>query len=581
MKSITHTPGIFRLCLASIAIISFGEGYAQTTSDTLKMDVTFVGEREMVVKDAIKLQSWPEPRRLMGGKRDFNYRLLSKRLNVAPDWTLIEPVRLKVDAPLSRLYRGYARAGYGLYNTPLLEISLTDLRSREGSWGIQASHFATDVPSDFIDNRYKDSGARVWLSRFIGKERVDLSANINSNNVIFYGNPVGDAVEPDTTLGPQERYLSFGSTLGFKSHHRDSTKLNHIADIAWIQLRDLTGTVEDNFGFTFEAGKFVGTEKFSLAASFNLDRLTIGTNNPDTLRSDAAIVGIEPTVTSYRGPLTVKVGAGLWVDADAQSRNGDGSTFHFYPRAEASIRLLKDLFVPYIRIGGGLEQNRLQSVLDDNPFFYAQLNSELRTTSRKADINLGMRGTLTDAVSFNIYAGTVKYEDYMYFINDSLVNSGSRFTTLFDTLRVERLGGDLNIDITKNLEIRLQAAIFNYDANGLDAAWNLPSYTAALDIDYTFLEQFSIKSTLNLVGERSSISQIEPEDIDTYEILESGLYSVALPSYLDLSLNIQYRYNERTAVWVNMNNLTGSKYKQWAGYPVQGFQALFGASYAF
>ena len=35
------------------------------------MDVTFVGEREMVVKDALKLQSWPELRTLENSKRDF------------------------------------------------------------------------------------------------------------------------------------------------------------------------------------------------------------------------------------------------------------------------------------------------------------------------------------------------------------------------------------------------------------------------------------------------------------------------------------------------------------------------------
>ena len=581
MKSKTLTPTILRLCLVSLAFLSLQEGKAQTSSDSLKMDVTFVGEREMVVKDAIKLQSWPEPRRLTGGKRDFNYRLLSKRLNVIPEWTLIEPVRLKVDAPLARLYRGYARAGYGLYNTPLLEISLTDLRSRDGSWGVQASHFATDIPSEFIEDRYKDSGARVWASRFLGKERVDISAYVNSNNVVFYGNPSDETIAPDTTLGPHERYLSFGSSLGFKSHHRDSTHLNHTANLDWVQLRDLTGTVEDNFEFSFDAGKFVGTEKFSLAGSFNLDRLTLGTNNPDTTRADAAIVGLEPMATSYRGPLTIKVGAGLWVDADAQSRNGDGSTFHFYPRAEASIRLLKDIFVPYVRLGGGLEQNRLQSVLEINPFFYAQIDNELRTTSRKADLSIGMRGTLTDAVSFNIHASNVKYEDYMYFVNDSLLDSGSRFTTLYDTLSVRSFGGDLNLDIVKNLEIRIQAAVFSYNANGLKNAWNLPSYTASLDIDYTFLEQFSLKSTMKLVGERFALSQIEPADLETFEEIENGLYSVSLSSYLDINLNLQYRYNDRTAVWISMNNLTGAKYKQWTGYQVQGIQALFGASYAF
>jgi hypothetical protein len=102
-----------------------------------------------VVKDALKLQSWPELRKLENSKRDFAYRLLAKRMNVSPAWSMIEPVRLRVDEPLSRLYRGYARAGYGLNNTPLLDISFTDLRSREGTWGFNGSHFATDAPLAF------------------------------------------------------------------------------------------------------------------------------------------------------------------------------------------------------------------------------------------------------------------------------------------------------------------------------------------------------------------------------------------------------------------------------------------------
>ena len=89
------------LCLTCLCTVS--NFHAQEINDSLSMDVTFVGEREMVVKDAIKLQSWPEPRRLDGGNRDFSYKLLSKRLNVMPEWTHVEPVRLKVDAPLARL----------------------------------------------------------------------------------------------------------------------------------------------------------------------------------------------------------------------------------------------------------------------------------------------------------------------------------------------------------------------------------------------------------------------------------------------------------------------------------------------
>lgn len=571
----------------------FNAVLAQTESDSLQMDVTFVGEREMVVKDAIKLQSWPELKRLETGKREFDYKLLSKRLNVNPTWSLVDPVRLRVDAPLSRLYRGYARAGYGLYNTPLLEVSLTDLRSREGTWGIQGSHFAT-TPSKLIDNRYADSGARVWVSRFLGKEKVDLEANINTNNIVYYGNVLvtdtivnGSTADstyvmgPDTAWGsPDQRYTTFGGSISFKSHQRDSTKLNHRLDLRYTQLRDRDGTIDNNFSGDFEAGKFVENNKFTLEGQFNVDKLHVGYDNPDTIKTDQAVVGLIPTATSYRGPLTVKVGAGLWVDADAQSRIGEGSTFHFYPIVEASMRLLKDVFVPYLRVGGGLEQNRLETILDKNPFYYAQVNGDMRTTSRKGDIHLGMRGTLTEKVSFNVRASTTTYEDYMYFKNDVSLGSGNRFTAFYDTLNVKTVGGDIHFDMSEDLEFGLYATAYSYDAKGLEAAWNLPSFEAKLELNYTFLDKFKLTSTTTIVGDRTAISDAEPH-LHEYEEFADGLYKVNLPTFADVNLSLEYRYNERTSVWANVNNALGTNYRYWVSYPVQGTQAMLGASYAF
>lgn len=555
--------------------------FAQESTDSLKMDVTFVGEREMVVKDALKLQSWPEPRKLDVGEKEFSYRLLAKRMNVTPIWTMLEPVRLRVDAPLARLYRGYARAGYGLYNTPLLELSMTDLRSREGTWGFQASHFATDAPSEFAVERFQDSDGGLWMSRFIGKERVDISANISRDNIVFYGDA---GYLPDTTASAHERYLSFGANMAFKSHHRDSTALNHEVELGWSQLRDLTGTVENNFDGSFEAGKFVGTERFSIGGSLNLDRMTIGTNNPDTLRTDAAIVSILPTATSYKGPLTVTLGAGLWVDADAQSRNGSGSTFHFYPKVEASIRVLRDVFVPYISLDGGLEMNRLASIIEKNPFYLSSINSEMLTTSRSNDLEIGMRGTITKAVSFQINASSTKYEDYMYFMNDkSLVANGSRFSAFYDTLKIKSVGGHLSLDIIKNLDIRLAGRLYDYDANGQNASWNLPKSEWSLDLSYSFLEKFYIDASVSVVGARSAITTVYPGP-DLPPFLQDGsiyYYNVKLPSYIDANIGVEYRYNSRTSVWAKCSNLTNSSYSQWAGYPVQGIQALFGASYSF
>ena len=593
----------FALCFGVFGAI---DSIAQESTDSLSMDVTFVGEREIVVKDAIKLQSWPEQRRLDGGNRNFSYKLLSKRINVTPQWTHVEPVRLKVDAPLARLYRGYFKGGYGNYNTPLLDISLTDLRSREGTWGIKADHFSTNAPIDSISDRFSNSGGSFWVSRFIGKEKVDATAFVNNNSIVYYGNPYNETLRTNQEGDITNNFLSYGTSLAFKSHHRDSTLLNHELRFDWIQLRAGENLLENNYNGEIEVGKFIGSEKYSLHASYNFDNLNVRKTKINT-----ALVSLEPSITSYKGDLTVTIGGGLGIDRDDESYNSDEikDKLFIYPKVEASYSLMRDLFVPYFRYDAGINQNRLQSVLNVNPFFeYSQIETidevsldttrvcPLNNTWRKNDMHLGMRGTITDAISFNVMGRTVKYDDYMFFMNTSdtlqidSVNytliGGNKFNVLYDDIRVSSLGGNISVEVSDNFSMRINGEFFRYSLSGgaLSNFWNLPKYNASLDLKYTLLEKFTFGCTTKVVGARSSLSTIEPEDLESSELItfnNGNYYNIELPGYLDLNLNLEYRYNERTSVWVTMNNITNNRYSHWAGYRVQGFQALFGASYAF
>jgi hypothetical protein len=54
-----------------------------------------------------------------------------------------------------------------------------------------------------------------------------------------------------------------------------------------------------------------------------------------------------------------------------------------------------------------------------------------------------------------------------------------------------------------------------------------------------------------------------------------------LPAFIDANLKLEYFYNKRMSAWITASNLVGSRYQVWNNYPVQGFQARFGATYAF
>ncbi len=119
-----------------------------------------------------------------------------------------------------------------------------------------------------------------------------------------------------------------------------------------------------------------------------------------------------------------------------------------------------------------------------------------------------MRGTITEALSFQVFGATAHYEDYMYFVNDTLLDNGTRFSTFYDTLTVTKLGGHLTLDLIDNLELRLAGTLFKYDENGLENAWNLTSAKWSVEASYGFLEKFKVDCALEIIGTRTALTEV-------------------------------------------------------------------------
>ena len=83
MKSLS--PFTKSLLIPFMATMPMTDLWSQT--DTLQMDVTFVGNRQMEVKDAVKLSSWPTSRPLSVSKPTLSYELLSRRMQFVPQMT--------------------------------------------------------------------------------------------------------------------------------------------------------------------------------------------------------------------------------------------------------------------------------------------------------------------------------------------------------------------------------------------------------------------------------------------------------------------------------------------------------------
>ena len=297
-------------------------------TDTLQMDVTFVGNRQMEVRDAVKLSSWPTSRPLSVSKPILSYELLSRRMQFVPQMTPVEATRLRVDPSLSRLYRGYVRAGGGSRGTSMVDASYTDLRSRDGSWGTAFHHAATNSPSALLTGRLNENTLDAWVSRFVGKEKMSFEASAGSEQVLMYG---FDSLQVDSALTPADAPVVIWShaTLGasFKSHKNRDRELNHEIDATLGWLRNDRGAHERSVSLNATLDKAFGEARGQLDVEVQLDEYGAGAD----VTSNQAIVVVEPSVSTQKGAIHAKAGLGLAIDADQPTRDGLGDAFHLYP----------------------------------------------------------------------------------------------------------------------------------------------------------------------------------------------------------------------------------------------------------
>ncbi|MGB1348544.1 MAG: hypothetical protein ACPH1A_04090 [Flavobacteriales bacterium] len=580
-------PNHLALSLACWALLPLA---GLTQQDTLDMDVTFVGKRTMEVRDAVKLSSWPIARPLSSEKPTLSYDLLSKRLQFEPTMTPVEATRLRVDASLSRLYRGHVRAGGGSRGTSLLDASYTDLRSREGSWGTSLHHASTTSPSNLLSGRIRENTFNAWNSRFLGQEKVSFNAQVGQHKTRMFGfdSTFVDSISVDATA---LRWRHAGAALQLKSHRKDSTALNHEFNTAFDYMTNNHGLAERHVLGELNLHRHVGGKRLDIGVEAQLDRTQL-----DTARAyNQAIVQLNPKLSTEKGPWRASVGLGVAVDADQPTRDEIGDVVHVYPRAEVSVNLFRNLFVPYAKVGGGLLANNLHDVLALNPFFAPDhlyspvvLNSQtiqasgFRSTNKRLAFAGGVRGTVTEHFRFHGHASSAQHEDFLLFKPTTVVNDTASYATfeaVYDTVNVRTLGGEVGLSLGKRFDLKGSLTLNSYKLRNEDQAWHLPTLLWDAAVSYQVIEGLAVQADVQYVGERYALSK-DP-NYGNPEPLDNGNYQLALPGYFDVNLTTNYRYNDRLGAWLTLANLANTRYSVWGGHPVQGFQVLGGVQYAF
>jgi hypothetical protein len=149
---------------------------------------------------------------------------------------------------------------------------------------------------------------------------------------------------------------------------------------------------------------------------------------------------------------------------------------------------------------------------------------------------------------------------------------------VYDRVDILDLSGELNYRQKEALSFTARVDVFTYATKVQQEAWNLPPYQLSFGARYDMRSKLIVKAEAQFLGKRPAYRLAGP--------LENGVLvvqseQVDLDGFLDLYLGLEYRYTKRLSLFIDLSNLSASKYERWYRHPVQRSLLLGGVTYAF
>jgi outer membrane receptor protein involved in Fe transport len=257
-----------------------------------------------------------------------------------------------------------------------------------------------------------------------------------------------------------------------------------------------------------------------------------------------------------------------------------------YPKINASFNVVDDLMLFYAGAEGNLEQNTYSDFANENPFVSPRL--EIAPTDKQYDLFAGLKGKLTNDISYNIRGSYInernkalfksnEYDDTMY--DDNIMvegyTLGNSFKVVYDDMKTLSFYGELKADLSEKMSLGINGTFSSYTNDIQKEAWNLPAIKLDSKIDFYITEKWYAGANVFFVGERK-----EEQSYMTSLVIDPRVVK-NLAGYFDVNAHIGFKYSEKLTAFLRANNITNQNYQKWLNYPVQGLQVVLGANYKF
>lgn len=541
-------------------------------------EIKVIAPYEPAISDAFKIADNPVIEDTVQISKDLVYDITPVKLKTKFDVQPIDAARMRGE-PLTRLYRGYVKGGFGTQSTPYGEAFFNSLRSNEYAYGMRLKHLSSaGKVKGFPHSGYSDNLVEVFGSRFFRDHILDAGIDYERNVVHFYGTQKDDFLNYDNGIyedfeeltikdSIRQRYHYFSANTGFRNNTMDSLKLSYDFDLNYNFLKDNYDATQQNISFssTFQRQLPPDPMEFAEKQHFKLNAHADFYNNQSPLNSVTSnIFGIRPRLSSSFKDFEFYVGF------NAAFKTDSITYFRIHPVAGTEVNLIDGTLAAYGYLTGGVERHNLYDFYRENPFLNTEL--EYRFRNMKSEIGGGFKGSISSFVSYNISVRNSTIENYAFFVTDFDTDLNNKLTVVYDDVRLFNFRAEIFLQIAERINIRFASNYYEYTLDNEIEAWHIPTTRLDLSVRYNIRDKIIL--TADAFARNSWFARVFDEEGHPERKEIHGFH-------VDTNFGVEYRYTKLLSVFLHFNNVQNQPLERWMNYPSQRFNFLGGITYSF
>ena len=547
--------------------------WAQTGKRGEVQDQEFVIRKDRVLtvptqpRSFEKLPVLPQPT----GIQDFRYSVTPYFLPIPA--LKLQPTAVQKDyrQPKLELYPGFIRAGYGNFDSPLLEGRYMSISADPLAYSLNFKHQGfRKGPVEIQEEQSPETHTYFSgdLAYFLNAVEVYGGLGWAQDKYSFYG------VDPNFQIPNEEEFVgpiiasNILNNFQIFGGIRDIEKVGPFSYDAQVKFRSFKDSYmarENEIGLKGE-GKFRTDSDWSGKVGIQYFHTNPSNESYEMLRN---YFSIRPRISyDYEA---FRFTAGLNVVSEDDSIANKSSDFRIFPVLKASYQFAEE-FGFYGEFSGDVNRNTYFSFVQENPFLGP--DTKLLNTVNSYKIAGGIEGQFNEIFHYRAGLDISRYNNLHFFVN-SMADS-ARFEVVYDEKStVANLNAELGFKFSETYTLGSRLDFYQYDLSTQQEAWHRPVWALRVNNQVMPFEKLLIQANLNFMGGQKA------RGIDNTVINPPTSEVVNLKTIADLQLKADFKITNRISVFAEGNNLTNGKNMRWLNYPVRGVQLIGGASFKF